>query len=40
MTVTGIIAEFNPFHNGHKYLLSQAEGVQDYCHIGKLCPTW
>ncbi|MQB64100.1 hypothetical protein DN451_10825, partial [Lactobacillus reuteri] len=21
MTVTGIIAEFNPFHNGHKYLL-------------------
>ena len=28
MTVTGIIAEFNPFHNGHKYLLSQAEGVK------------
>ena len=27
MTVTGIIAEFNPFHNGHKYLLSQAEGI-------------
>ena len=24
MTVTGIIAEFNPFHNGHKYLLEQA----------------
>ncbi|WP_330945738.1 nucleotidyltransferase family protein, partial [Streptococcus anginosus] len=21
MTVTGIVAEFNPFHNGHKYLL-------------------
>ncbi|MBZ4299753.1 nucleotidyltransferase family protein, partial [Streptococcus pneumoniae] len=19
MTITGIIAEFNPFHNGHKY---------------------
>lgn len=28
MTVTGIIAEFNPFHNGHKYLLDQAEGLK------------
>lgn len=28
MTVTGIIAEFNPFHNGHKYLLSQAKGIK------------
>ena len=28
MTITGIIAEFNPFHNGHKYLLSQAEGLK------------
>ena len=28
MTVTGIIAEFNPFHNGHKYLLDQAKGVK------------
>ena len=28
MTVTGIIAEFNPFHNGHRYLLEQAEGVK------------
>ena len=28
MTVTGIIAEFNPFHNGHKYLLDHAEGVK------------
>lgn len=25
MTITGIIAEFNPFHNGHKYLLDQIE---------------
>ncbi|MDR0198992.1 MAG: nucleotidyltransferase [Streptococcaceae bacterium] len=24
MTTTGIIAEFNPFHTGHKFLLSQA----------------
>ncbi|MFV0556087.1 MAG: nucleotidyltransferase [Lactovum sp.] len=26
--VTGIIAEFNPFHNGHRYLLSQATGTK------------
>ena len=24
MKVTGIIAEFNPFHNGHKYILNEA----------------
>ena len=28
MTITGIIAEFNPFHNGHKYLLEQADGLK------------
>ena len=28
MTVTGIIAEFNPFHTGHKYLLDQVEGLK------------
>ena len=28
MTITGIIAEFNPFHNGHKYLLKQADGLK------------
>ena len=28
MTVTGIIAEFNPFHNGHKYLLEQASDLK------------
>lgn len=28
MTVTGIVAEFNPFHNGHKYLLEQAQGIK------------
>lgn len=27
MTINGIIAEFNPFHNGHKYLLDQSEGL-------------
>lgn len=28
MTISGIIAEFNPFHNGHKYLLDQAQGLK------------
>lgn len=28
MTVTGIIAEFNPFHKGHQYLLDQASGLK------------
>lgn len=28
MTISGIIAEFNPFHNGHQYLLDQAEGLK------------
>ncbi len=36
MTVTGIIAEFNLFHNGHKYLLDQAEGV-NCCYVRELC---
>lgn len=32
MIVTGIIAEFNPFHNGHKYILDRArkETSADY----------
>ncbi|MBA2796809.1 nucleotidyltransferase [Streptococcus porcinus] len=28
MAITGIVAEFNPFHYGHKYLLEQAEGLK------------
>lgn len=28
MSITGIIAEFNPFHKGHKYLLDQTEGTK------------
>ena len=24
--ITGIIAEFNPFHKGHEYLLNQIDG--------------
>lgn len=26
--ITGIIAEFNPFHKGHQHLLNQAEGLK------------
>jgi predicted nucleotidyltransferase len=26
--ISGIIAEFNPFHNGHQYLLEQATGLK------------
>ncbi|MBJ8326434.1 nucleotidyltransferase [Streptococcus pacificus] len=28
MTITGIIAEFNPFHYGHRYLLEQLSGLK------------
>ncbi|KHD45809.1 nucleotidyltransferase [Streptococcus hongkongensis] len=28
MTITGIVAEFNPFHNGHAYLLNQVESLK------------
>ena len=28
LEVTGIVAEFNPFHNGHKYLLEKASGIK------------
>ena len=28
MIVSGIIAEYNPFHTGHHYLLEQAEGLK------------
>lgn len=29
MKITGIIAEYNPFHNGHKYQLEKAKEVSD-----------
>lgn len=38
MSVTGIIAEFNPLHNGHKYLLSQAAG--DGCTVCVISGNW
>ncbi|MVX58745.1 nucleotidyltransferase [Streptococcus danieliae] len=28
MKISGVIAEFNPFHNGHRYLLDQMEGLK------------
>lgn len=28
MIITGIVAEFNPFHNGHKHLLDHSEGLK------------
>ena len=33
MTTVGIIAEFNPFHNGHAYIVEQAKQLTgaDYC---------
>lgn len=36
MSVTGVIAEFNPFHNGHKYLLENLKNQGDsvVCVIG------
>ncbi|MBQ4069047.1 MAG: nucleotidyltransferase [Lachnospiraceae bacterium] len=27
MSIVGIIAEFNPFHNGHKYMIEQAKKI-------------
>ena len=29
MQLCGIICEFNPFHNGHKYLITQAKKQTD-----------
>ena len=35
MKTIGIIAEYNPFHNGHAYLLRKARQIAgaDYCII-------
>lgn len=30
MAVLGVIAEFNPFHNGHRYLISQARQAHNF----------
>ena len=33
MNVTGIVAEYNPFHNGHAYQIMEARKLTDcdYC---------
>ena len=33
MKITGIVAEYNPFHNGHAYQIKKAREVTgcDYC---------
>ncbi len=33
MKTTGVIAEFNPFHNGHEYLLNKAREITDADYI-------
>ena len=37
MKVTGIIAEYNPFHNGHAYHLNEARNRlgSDYIVVGR-----
>lgn len=33
MSIVGIIAEFNPFHNGHKYIIEQAKKLTDATNV-------
>ena len=33
MIVTGIIAEYNPFHNGHKYHIQEAKRLTGADHV-------
>ncbi|MFQ9515496.1 MAG: nucleotidyltransferase [Eubacterium sp.] len=37
MKIVGIIAEFNPFHNGHKYLIEQAKKITDADNVVVIC---
>lgn len=30
MAVLGVVAEFNPFHNGHRYFISQARQTHNF----------
>ena len=29
MQITGIVAEYNPFHNGHQYHIGQSKALQE-----------
>ena len=45
MIITGIIAEYNPFHNGHAYQLAKARELTgaEYLIVvmsGDFCPAW
>lgn len=33
MNTTAVIAEFNPFHNGHKYIINQAKEITSSSHV-------
>lgn len=37
MKTVGIIAEFNPFHNGHKYLIDEAKKATDADNVVIIC---
>lgn len=37
MTTVGIIAEFNPFHNGHKYLIDKAKKITNADNVIVIC---
>ena len=45
MKAVGIIAEYNPFHNGHKYQIEQALRMTDADYVivvmsGSFCAAW
>ena len=33
MQITGIISEYNPFHNGHKYLIEKHRENNPHAHF-------
>ena len=37
MKTIGIIAEFNPFHNGHKYLIEKAKKITNADNVVIVC---
>ncbi len=38
MQITGIVAEYNPFHNGHQYHIGQTKALQNLSQkTSKLC---
>ena len=40
MSVTGVIAEFNPFHNGHKYLVDKAHELRFDSTVAVMSGNW